>query len=236
MVVKVKDLSKSFDSKSGRVCALKGLSFEVQAGAVFALLGPNGSGKTTTLNILSQLLDPDSGDFQILGRGPADPRYFESVSFMAGDSEFYWAFSVEVTLKFYAELHRASWSTVLELLRDLSAEYLLPRKWMVLSNGEKTKIRLVQCLLSRPKVLFLDEPTVGLDPDIAETVRSKLKSLNTAGLTLVLTSHYMKDIDSLATHIAFIRKGEIVESGERRQYGSLDELEGRFIQLAREGR
>lgn len=105
---------------------------------------------------------------------------------------------------------------------------------MTLSNGEKTRLRLVQSLLSSPKILFLDEPTVGLDPDISDVVRRKLKDLNAAGLTLFLTSHYMKDIDSLATHIAFIRNGELIETAPRSAFGNLEELEAKFIAYARQ--
>lgn len=235
-MITVSNLSKTFVSRHGAVMALKGVSFHVDAGKVFALLGPNGSGKTTTLNILSKLLEPDSGNFQVLGRMPDAPDYFEGISFMSGDSELFWAFAVKVSLNFYAELHGIDWSKVEKLLTDFGATEIIDRPWMALSNGEKTKIRLVQCLMTSPKVLFLDEPTVGLDPDIADTVRTKLKELNADGLTLFLTSHYMKDVDSLASDIAFIKNGSIIEIGERAAYGSIDNLEQRFIQIAREGR
>jgi ABC-2 type transport system ATP-binding protein len=235
-MIKVSKLSKTFFGKHGAVSALKGVSFEVQPGQVFALLGPNGSGKTTTLNILSKLLEPDSGSFEVLGRIPNDPGYFDGISFMSGDSELYWAFAVKLSLNFYAELHGVDWSIVERLLKDFGADGLIARPWMALSNGEKTKIRLVQCLMTSPKVLFLDEPTVGLDPDIADTVRTKLKELNAKGLTLFLTSHYMKDVDSLASQVAFIKSGSIIEIADRASFGSLDDIEQRFIRLAREGR
>lgn len=231
--VLIEQISKRYPGKKASVQALKSLSLTVEPGEVFALLGPNGSGKTTTLNILSCLLGADSGRFTILGRAPGDPHYFDEVSFMMGDSEYYWSFTAQQILKFYSALRSISWKKVLHFAEELGFSGHLDRTWMTLSNGEKTRLRLVQALMSEPKILFLDEPTVGLDPDISDTVRTKLKEANARGLTLFLTSHYMKDIDSLASRIAFIRRGELLEIAPRAAYGSIDELEAKFIAYAR---
>lgn len=233
-VVAIDRISKRFKRGRHEVQALNSLSLAVEPGEVFALLGPNGSGKTTTLNILSCLLGQDSGTVKILGRQPGDPHYFDGVSFMMGDSEYYWSFTVTQILKFYARLAGAPWSRAADLLEEFGLASHLAREWMALSNGEKTRLRLVQALLGNPKMLFLDEPTVGLDPDISDTVRSKLKELNNNGVTLFLTSHYMKDIDSLASRIAFIRNGELLEVAPRSAFGTIDQLEAKFIAYARE--
>jgi len=234
LIVEVDSISKRFKVGGSEVQALDNLSFSIESGEVFALLGPNGSGKTTTLNILSRLLDPDRGTFRILGRSPRDRNYFSGVSFMSGDSEFYWAFTISEILKFYARLTNVSWAKVLDLLEEFGLQNHLKRAWMMLSNGEKTRVRLVQSLMSEPLVLFLDEPSVGLDPDISDVVRTKLKALHAKGLTLFLTSHYMKDIDSLATKIAFIRNGQLLEVAPRNEFGTIEQLEEKFIRYARE--
>lgn len=233
-VVSIDKISKRFKRGRHEVQALKSLSLSVEPGEVFALLGPNGSGKTTTLNILSCLLGPDEGRVKILGREPKDAHYFDGVSFMMGDSEYYWAFTVSQILKFYGRLAKVSSHRISSLLTEFGLASHLDREWMALSNGEKTRLRLVQALISEPRVLFLDEPTVGLDPDIGDTVRTKLKELNSKGMTLFLTSHYMKDIDSLATRIAFIRGGQLLEVAPRSAFGTIDELEAKFIAYARE--
>jgi ABC-2 type transport system ATP-binding protein len=233
-VLSIEKLSKTFRRGGTTVQALKSISLSVEAGEVFALLGPNGSGKTTTLNILSGLLDADEGSYEILGRGPRNPEYFSDVSFMSGDSEYYWAFTVTEILKFYCRLTRVPWTRVLPLLEKFSLTAHLDRDWSTLSNGEQTRLRLVQALMTDPKILFLDEPTVGLDPDIQDTVRTELKELNRKGMTLFLTSHYMKDIDTLASKIAFIRRGEILEIAPRAAFGTMDQLEAKFIAYARE--
>ena len=233
-IVEISGLQKSFGKGENRVQALKGLSLSVEQGEVFALLGPNGSGKTTTINILSRLLDADSGTVEILGLSPDHRDYFSNVSFMLGDSEYYWGHNVKDILTFYSRLRQVPWSRANELLEEFGLLSHLKRTWMALSNGEKTRVRLVHALMTEPKVLFLDEPTVGLDPDIAETVREKLSALHQKGMTLFLTSHYMKDIDSLATRIAFIRKGELLEIAPREDFGTIDQLEDKFIAYARE--
>ncbi|MCB9030165.1 MAG: ABC transporter ATP-binding protein [Deltaproteobacteria bacterium] len=234
IVVRVDAISKRFEAGKSSVQALNSLSFEIERGEVFALLGPNGSGKTTTLNILSCLLDPDQGDVEVLGLKRSDPHFFDKISFMSGDSEYYWAFTVSEILKFYANLSRCSWRLTSQLLGEFGLSQLTDRKWMMLSNGEKTRLRLVQALMTEPEVLFLDEPTVGLDPDISDIVRTKLKELHLKGLTIFLTSHYMKDIDSLASRVAFIKNGKLLEIAPREDFGDIEQLEQKFIRYARE--
>lgn len=209
----VSNISKTYPRNKGeKVTALRNVSLSVRQGEIFAFLGPNGSGKTTLINIISGILDPDENkdsSIEILGIPRLEPRYFDEVSFMSGESEYFWNFTGEEILKFYARIVGAPFSRIETLVNEFGLEEKVKRKWIEYSNGEKTRLRLIRALLKEPKVLFLDEPTVGLDPDISSLVREKLRALCKNGLTVFLTSHYMKDVEELADTICFINKGEI---------------------------
>ena len=211
-----RSLSKTYRSNGQSIIALDDVSLSVEEGSIFAFLGPNGSGKTTLMNIVSGVLDPDSTgspSVEILGIPRMEAGYFDRVSFMSGDSEYFWSFTGEEILRFYAQLNSVPNSRVGELVDEFGLGPKVKRKWIEYSDGEKTRLRLIKALLKEPRVLFLDEPTVGLDPDISDLVREKLRALNRAGLTVFLTSHYMKDIEELADTVCFIHKGKIHATG-----------------------
>ena len=222
-VIEVRELAKSFHTKQGILQALKGISFSVQQGEVFAFLGPNGSGKTTTLNILSGLLMADSGSALINGKSFGQPGYFQGVSFMSGDSDFMGSFIGRDLLKFYANLGNVPWSRVQECIDKFDFGSKLGRRWMQYSNGQKTVLRLIRALMTEPTLLFLDEPTVGLDPDAAQHFRESLKEINAQGTTIVLTSHYMRDIEELADTVCFIHQGEIESVQPLAQFSRLQD-------------
>lgn len=214
--IEVNNITKTYRSKPERVTALKNVSLSVNAGDIFAFLGPNGSGKTTLINIISGISDPDSKtDFkiEILGTPRMSQGYFDRVSFMSGDSEYFWSFTGKEILGFYSDLVQAPKSRLADLVDEFGLGPKVKRKWIEYSDGEKTRLRLIKALLKQPEVLFLDEPTVGLDPDISNLVREKLRSLNRAGMTVFLTSHYMKDVEELAKQVCFIHQGKIHATG-----------------------
>jgi ABC-2 type transport system ATP-binding protein len=228
-IVEVHQLSKTFvnNSKKGDskpIVAIDDISFAVSYGEVFAFLGPNGSGKTTTINILSRLLSADSGDVRIFGRNQNDPSYYQDVSFMIGDSDFFWSSTGSDILRFYSRLKKRPWKEVLELIDQFQFQDKLNRRWAEYSNGEKTRLRLINALVGKPKLLFLDEPTVGLDPDMADSFRTELRKLNKEGMTIVLTSHYMKDVTELAKRVCFIHRGKIREIRPIESFRSPNEL------------
>ena len=214
--VVVSNISKTYSSKGGTVRALSDVSLNVRQGEIFAFLGPNGSGKTTLINIISGVLDPDGASpaaVEILGIPRMRRGYFDQVSFMSGDSEYFWSFTGEEILLFYAQLVGVPYKDASALVEEFELGDKVKRKWIEYSDGEKTRLRLIKALLKKPRVLFLDEPTVGLDPDISNLVRAKLLALHNEGLTIFLTSHYMKDVEELADTVCFIHNGKIHATG-----------------------
>ena len=212
-VLQVNTLHKTYRQKKNSVHALKGISFAVEPGEIFAFLGPNGSGKTTTMNCIAGLILPDSGSISVLGKSPADHGYFDDISFLNGDGHFFWTMKGIDILRFYAGLKNVPEARIQELIDTFGMRGKESRAWQQYSNGEKTRLRLIRCLLKVPSVLFLDEPTVGLDPDAADQVRQALLKLRTEGVSIMITSHDMQDIESLADRVCFLHQGTIKAVG-----------------------
>jgi ABC-2 type transport system ATP-binding protein len=220
LVLEVNSVEKTFGSKGSLVRALKGISFSVEEGEIFGLLGPNGSGKSTTLNIVSNLLTPDSGTVTLLGETYSAPTYASRAGFVCGDSQFQWSSTGADILEFYRAVFGAPKSLLVELVERFDLTHRLTRKWPQFSNGEKMRVRLVRSLLSQPKFLMLDEPTVGLDPSAAREFRDAMLELKKRGTTILLTSHYMADVEALADRVCFIHNGEIESIGSLSSFQS----------------
>ncbi len=214
MEVTANSIKKTYNFKGNKVEALKGISFSASAGEVLALLGPNGAGKTTTFNIFANLTSADEGEVKVLGLDPSSKKYHERISFVSSDTQFLWTLSGAQILKFYAKLRGITPDAALPIIKELGLETRIDRKWHQMSSGEKMRLRLVKGLLTSPKVLFLDEPTVGLDPDIADRLRQYLMKLKNMGLCIILTSHLMLDVEALADNMCFIKGGEIIYTGK----------------------
>ncbi len=227
IVVEAQNLIKVFQSgllRKQRREALRGVSLQVPRGAIYGVLGPNGAGKTTFLSILGTLLLPDEGTATVLGydvvRQAAAVR--RRINMASGHANFPWSMYAEEILDFYGRLYglprRARRQKVEELL---SLCELLPHRavpYNQLSTGLKQRLNLAKALLNDPEVLFLDEPTVGLDPDIAHRLREQIAALRRdRGSTVVLSTHYMREAEQLCDEIAFLREGEIVARGPGRE-------------------
>jgi ABC-type multidrug transport system ATPase subunit len=223
-VLEVNNLTKTFYSKGDPVPALKGISFSVEQGEIFGLLGPNGSGKSTTLNIVSNLLTPDTGSVTLLGKTNDNPTYGQSAGFVVGDSQFQWSSTGKDILEFYRSVFGASKQLLSELIERFDLSHRLQRKWPQYSNGEKTRIRLVRSLLASPTFLLLDEPTVGLDPSATRDFRDTMLALRNQGTTILLTSHYMADVEALADRVCFIHNGFIESVGTLASFQSAKEF------------
>ena len=230
--IDARDVAKTFRAgviRRRTTQALRGVSLAVDRGVIFGLLGPNGAGKTTLLSILATLLTPDRGDVRVLGldvRRDAD-LVRRRLNMASGNASFLWNLRAPEILAFYGRLYgvsgRALRRKVEELLEicELAPHRRVP--YNELSTGLKQRLALAKSLVNDPELLFLDEPTLGLDPDVSVRLRRHIASLRRdQGMTIVLTTHYMREAEELCDEIAFIKDGQILARG------SADELKRRI--------
>lgn len=199
---------------------LKGIGLQIEEGEIFGILGPNGAGKTTLLSILSTLLLPDRGEIQILGMdGLQDGhRIRERVNISSGNANFLWSLTVRENLHFYGMLYGLTGKGREEKVRRLISLFNLEEHRDVpfdrLSTGMKQRLSLAKSLLNDPAVLFLDEPTVGLDPSVSVWIRDQIRLIQKEnGMTVLLTTHNMREAECLCNRIAFLKTGEILTTG-----------------------
>ena len=203
------------------VKAVDGISFEIKPGERVGFLGPNGAGKTTTLKVLSGLLHPSSGEVRVDGHVPRhrEDAFLKKIMLVMGQKQqLLWdlppAETFELNRAIY-DVPRAQFKQTLEeLVTLLELEELISKPTRQLSLGERMKCELAAALIHRPKVLFLDEPTIGLDVSMQATMRTFIKSYNERnGATLILTSHYMDDVAALCPRVIVIDKGLLSYDG-----------------------
>lgn len=213
--IQVSNLVKTFREKGKTIKAVDNISFSVRKGEIFGLLGPNGAGKSTTINILTGLLEKDSGTVRILGCEPE-----KNWEFVKNNSNVATAYSwlsdvltVKQNLRVYAKLYgvKSHEQRINELLELFELKNVADRRIIRLSSGENTRAVLCKGLINNPKVLFLDECTVGLDPDIADKTRDIIKDYQKKNdCTILFTSHYMYEVEELCDRIAFMSNGKII--------------------------
>ncbi len=237
-MIEVKKLSKVFKTRkkpNGKFSTLKDLvsrqykdviavdkiSFEIGEGELVGLLGPNGAGKTTTLKMLSGILYPTSGSIEIAGFTPYEKehKFLKSIAFLMGQrNTLLWELPAEDSFKLNKEIYEIDEhdykKTLDELTTLLDCSKLITRPVKTLSLGERMKMELIASLLHRPKVLFLDEPTIGLDVVAQKTIRDFIKDYQRlTQATIILTSHYMEDVRALAGRVIIIDHGGMIYDG-----------------------
>ncbi len=213
-LIEVKELTKRFDN----VTAVDNISFDVLQGEFFGFLGPNGAGKTTTISILTGLARPDSGTIRIGGlectRNPKVAQHLIGV--VPDESNLYPELSGFDNLCFCASLYgmpkRERQARAHELLEIFGLAEAANRKFAGYSRGMKRKLTIAAGIIHRPPILFLDEPTTGIDVSSARQVRQLIAQLHRAGTTIFLTTHYIEEAERLCERIAFIVKGQIVKT------------------------
>jgi len=206
--VDVRDLHKHY----GAVHAVDGISFSVAEGEVFGLLGHNGAGKTTTIRMLTGRARPTSGTASVAGYDVVRQRdqVKPVINAVFEDPNLYDRFSGRDNLRFFAELYGAPSSRADELLETVGLTAAGKRKVKTYSSGMKQRLLIARALVNKPRVLFMDEPTRGLDPTSARELRALVARLADEGTTVFLTTHYMEEADELCDRVAFLSQGRIV--------------------------
>ena len=226
-VVEVRDLRRTYRTSTGilrrrslEIEAVRGVSFEIAEGELFGLLGPNGAGKTTTIKMLITLLIPTSGTAHVLGLDVVKDAHEvrKRIGYVfGGDRGLYERLSAYDNLRYFAELYgvppRNQRKRIEELLELVGLQGREKERVEGYSRGMRQRLHIARGLLHDPPVVFLDEPTIGVDPVGARELRATIASLTESGKTVLLTTHYMFEADSLCDRIAVIARGEIVAEG-----------------------
>ncbi len=240
-LLQVEGLTKVF----GNVRAVDGISFELLEGEILGLLGPNGAGKTTTLQMLLGLTTPTSGSVSVFGLDIRKHRQeiLKKANFSSSYISMPFALTVWENLTVFAMLYEVKdrKRKILELLKKFEIEELKDVPVRRLSSGQITRVSLAKSLLNDPKVLFLDEPTASLDPDIADKTRSLLQEIKEErGLSILYTSHNMKEVEELCDRIIFMNRGKVVITGRPEDimsdFEGSSNLDDVFLKIARGGK
>lgn len=210
LAISVRDLSKRYETGF----AVSHANFEVPLGTICGFVGPNGAGKTTTIRMLLGLISPTGGTAEILGESINNPdKYLSQVGAMIEGPAFYPALSGEENLKVLATLGGFPVERVAELLKKVGLEGRGGSKYKTYSLGMKQRLGIAAALLPNPKVLILDEPTNGLDPEGIQEIRDLLKNLASLGTTVFVSSHLLSELELISEYIVMLRKGEVVFAG-----------------------
>jgi len=219
IVLQTRALTKVYRDFWGRqkVRALKGLDLEVYRGEVFGLLGPNGSGKTTTIKLLLGLLFPTEGEATVFGKPASDVAKNERLGFLPEESYLYRFLTAEETLDFYGRLFDMPADVrnerVDSLIKLVGLEKARKRQLQEYSKGMTRRIGLAQALINDPELILLDEPTSGLDPIGTREMKDMILRLKAEGKTVVMCSHLLADVQDVCDRIAILHQGELKELG-----------------------
>jgi ABC-type multidrug transport system ATPase subunit len=207
-VLSIRDLTKNF----GRLCAVNKLNLEVNRGEVFGMLGPNGSGKTTTLGMLMGVINPSAGNFSWFGQAPTN-QIRKKIGAVLEHPIFYPYLSGQKNLELMAMIKEASASNIPKVLDLVELSSRKDDKYRTYSLGMKQRLAIASALLNDPTVLILDEPTNGLDPMGIAEIREIIKRIATDGKTIILASHLLDEVQKVCSHFAVLRKGNLVHAG-----------------------
>jgi ABC-2 type transport system ATP-binding protein len=206
-IICVKNLVKSY----GSFTAVKGVSFDVYPGEIFGLLGPNGAGKSTTLEIIETLREKTSGEVLVNGlsidKSPEDIKKIIGVQLQTAG--FYPNLNLTELIHLFIGLYQSEVDP-LELLRKVNLEDKAKSKFKQLSGGQKQRFSIATTLINKPSIIFLDEPTTGLDPQARRNLWDLIREIRDSGTTIIITTHYMDEAEILCDRVAIIDSGEII--------------------------
>lgn len=208
-VLSLNHLAKSY----GKIQALKGISLDVPMGSIFGILGPNGSGKTTTLGIISDVLKADSGTYSWLGR-PQQINMRRHIGTLLETPNFYQYLSATDNLKITQAIsHRGTETEIDDCLKTVSLYERRKTKFKTFSLGMKQRLAIAAALLGNPDIILLDEPTNGLDPVGILEIRELIKRLAREGKTIIMASHLLDEVEKVCTHVAILKTGTLITCG-----------------------
>jgi ABC-2 type transport system ATP-binding protein len=235
--VKTEKLTKKF----GSFTAVSNLNLGLRKGEVYGLLGPNGAGKTTTIKMLCGLLKPTSGRALVLGKNIPDKSVLSSIGYMPQDTALYVGLTVHENMRFFGELFELGKGKIAER-EDALLKFIDLEKWRDelignLSGGMKHRVSLACSLIHEPRLLFLDEPTVGIDPELRVSFWKYFNELKENGIAVMITTHYM-DEARRCDRIGFMREGAMIAEGAPDQLlrdTGTDSLEDAFLEYTSRG-
>jgi ABC-2 type transport system ATP-binding protein len=219
-VIKVENLTRKYEN----LIAVDHVSFEVKKGEIFGLLGPNGAGKTTTLEIIETLRKPSEGTIYVdeidVMEHPWEVKSRVGVQLQAAG--FYPDLSLVELLKMFSGLYQVNIGNPVNILKKFALEEKQKSYWQKLSGGQKQRFSLATTLIHNPKIIFLDEPTTGLDPQARAHLWEEIRKIHKEGRTIILTTHYMQEAEELCDRVAIMDQGKIIKIGPPRDL--VDEL------------
>jgi ABC-2 type transport system ATP-binding protein len=218
-ILEVKDLVKKY----GDFTAVKGISFDIKEGEIFSLLGPNGAGKTTTISMLSTLYAPTSGDATIAGNSvtkhPMNVR--NAIGVVPQEIALYEDLTARENLIFWGQMYGLGGKSLItrvdEVLEQIGLVDKAKDRVKTYSGGMKRRVNIGVGLLHKPKLLFMDEPTVGIDPQSRRAILDTVKDLNKQGMTVLYTTHYMEEAEELSHRVGIIDHGELIALGTQKE-------------------
>ena len=212
MILKVNQISKSF----GVRIAVDNLSLEIPEGSVFGFLGPNGSGKSTTIRMMTDLIRPDSGEVFIQGMSVQKnhQKALSNVGAFIERADFYKHLSAKTNLEILARMDGKGYDQIPIVLERVGLSNRANDKVKHYSQGMRQRLGIAQALLAQPKLLILDEPTNGLDPQGMKEVRDLIKELSNEGITIFISSHLLDEVQKICSHVAIIFDGKLITSGK----------------------
>jgi ABC-2 type transport system ATP-binding protein len=218
-IISIKNLNKSYGVDS--VKAVNNLNLSINEGEFFGFLGPNGAGKTTTIRMITGIIESDDGSVEISGLKHSEKSEIHKFIGVVPESRgFYDWMTGEEYLSFFANLYWISGNIeerVLGLLKETDLFKNKNKRIGAYSRGMKQRLGLARALINNPKLLILDEPTLGLDPQGQENIKNLLKDLNSKGVTIFYSSHILSEVEDLCTKVAIINQGELVAQGTVRE-------------------